>query len=137
MARTGRPTKLTPELSAKVCGIIRAGNYRDVAAKRSGLPMRTFSDWLKKGRKEKSGAHRNFLLAVIEAEAVAETAMVAVVRRGAKKDPKCAQWFLERKFPERWGRRDKTIISQASVAPVTVGGDATIGGLVGDRNRKA
>jgi hypothetical protein len=107
--RRGRPTKLTPALQARVCKLIRAGNFRTVAAAGAGVPMRTFSAWLAKGKSLKSGVYREFRLALIEAEKLAEIDLVAIIFRAAKKDARHACWWLERKYPARWGRKDRPI----------------------------
>lgn len=107
MARSGRPSALTPEVQAKVVSAIQGGNYRCAAARWAGVSMRTFSEWLKRGAAAKSGPHRDFLLAVQEAESQAEIRAVALVMKAAAEDPKHAQWWLERKFPQRWGRKDR------------------------------
>lgn len=107
MAKAGRPTKLTPELQASVCGIIEAGNYRCVAAEAVGLGERTLADWMKRGEDEPDSIYGDFRREVLEAEASAERRMVEIVVKAAAEDPKHAQWYLERKFPERWARKDK------------------------------
>jgi hypothetical protein len=102
--RRGRPPTLTPEVQKRICAAIRAGNFRDVAAGAAGIPVRTLRDWLRKGRDGTPGPYADFLHAVLEAERAAEIAAVALVLKAAKKDPRHAQWWLERKFPQRWGR---------------------------------
>jgi hypothetical protein len=100
---TGRPTLLTKDIQELICQCIREGNYREVAAEWAGISKRTLRYWLAAGRKEKPGEpHYIFLHAVLEAERAAEMEMVAAVMRAAAQEPKHAQWWLERKFPERW-----------------------------------
>ncbi len=103
---TGRQTKLTPTLQKQICDLIRKGNYRQTAAAACGLHRATFMRWLARGRKAKAGLFCDFRSAVLEAEQAAETAMVALVLKGAKKDSRHAEWWLERKLPKRWGRRE-------------------------------
>ena len=99
----GRPTALTADLRELICTAIREGNYREVAAEFAGVPKRTFRHWLARGRREPETVYGQLLHAVIEAERAAEIKMLEHVFRAAASDPKHAQWFLERKFPERWG----------------------------------
>ena len=47
--RTGRPTKLTPDLQAKIVEALKAGNYAEVAARHVGIASSTFYDWMKRG----------------------------------------------------------------------------------------
>lgn len=109
----GRPTKLTPALQAKLCKLIRAGNFRNIAAAAVGIPARTLQVWLAKGKQSKTGVYREFRHALMAAEKAAETDMVALIIKAAKKDAKHAEWWLERKHHKRWGRRDRI---QAEVA---------------------
>jgi transposase len=100
----GRPTTLTPSVREKILTAIRAGNYRHVAARGAGVPLRTFTGWCVRGRRAKSGASWEFWLSLLEAEQSAEISMVELVVKAAQGDAKYAEWWLERKFPERWGR---------------------------------
>lgn len=111
MAKRGRPTDLTPEIQAKIVEVLVAGNYREIAAHAAGVPLRTMSRWLSQGKKATSGIYREFWRAVLTAEQDAEIRMVKAVVDGAGQDPKHAQWWLERKAPERWGR-DRQIIKE-------------------------
>lgn len=49
---------------------------------------------------------RDFRNAVKRAEAQAEEARLNTIIIAAKKNWTAAAWWLERKFPERWGRRE-------------------------------
>lgn len=103
----GRPTKLTDDLAAKIVQVIRAGNYREVAARFAGVAPETLTRWLTRGEKEKCGVYATFRQSVLEAEEAAEIESVGCIRRLVKDgDLKAATWYLERKFPERWGRKD-------------------------------
>ena len=106
----GRPTKYTPEIAQKICDAIRGGNYREVAAAWAGVPERTFYDWLKQ--------RQGFSQMVKEAEQAAEIRCVALVMKAAAEDPKHAQWWLERKCHERWGRKDRMQVAGDSGAPL-------------------
>ena len=96
----GRHTKLTPELTKKMCKIIKDGNYSKVAAAACGICEKTFYSWLEKGRKAKSGKYFQFLQSITHARAEFET--IAVKEIGFKNK----EWLLERRHPDRWGRKD-------------------------------
>lgn len=98
----GRPSKLTPEREAKILQLLRDGNFREVAVRAVRVSYPTFCRWMKC----KSKRYRNFRKAVLEAEQEAEIAMVAVVRSAAYDDAKHAEWWLERKVPDRWGKKE-------------------------------
>ncbi|MEM7481072.1 MAG: hypothetical protein AAF481_07840 [Acidobacteriota bacterium] len=105
--KPGRRSKLTPEVQEKVVSAIRAGNYAAVAAAYAGIGESTFYAWLAKGREAKSGAYREFLEAVKRAESEAEVRAVAIVQKHMEDNWAAGMTFLERKFPQRWGRRDR------------------------------
>lgn len=104
----GRPTKLTPECQQKVVDAIRGGNYREVAAEWAGIAPETLTRWMSR----KGHPYEGFRQAVLEAEKAAEIRMVALVMKAAAEDPKHAEWWLERKFHERWGRQDRVQVNQ-------------------------
>lgn len=96
----GRTCKLTPELTEKICKIIKDGNYSKVAAAACGICEKTFYNWLKKGGEAKSGKYFQFLQSITHARAEFET--TAVKEIGFKNK----EWLLERRHPKRWGRKD-------------------------------
>src|SRR5271155_4495427 len=103
---------LTPEVQEKICLAIRSGNYRSTAARWASVPVRTFAHWCKKGREEEEGIYHNFWTAILEAEKAAEVNCVRIVMKAAEVDAKHAQWWLERKFPKKWGRKDRREINK-------------------------
>jgi len=105
----GRPTKLTPELQRKITDAIRAGNYMETAAAYAGIHKDTLYAWLKRGARDKSpkSPYRQFSDAVEKALAEAEVRDVALIAKAAEKEWQAAAWRLERKFPDRWGRKDR------------------------------
>lgn len=104
-----RPTKLTKEIIDKVCSAIYAGNYAKIAAQLSGISESTFYAWLKETEKEDCDPlFLEFSESIERAEAAAEVEAVALIRQSAQTgNAKDAQWLLERKHGERWGRNDK------------------------------
>ena len=103
----GRRTKLTPEVREKIVSAIRAGNYAYVAAEYAGIGTSTFYHWLQKGNEAKQGIYREFLEAIKKAESEAEVRAVAIVQQSMGQNWQAAMTFLERKFPDRWGRKDR------------------------------
>lgn len=115
-----RPTKLTPEVHETIVGMLRKGNFVETAAAAAGVDRETVRRWLRRGASAKSGRFKRFRDDVLAAVSEAEVGLVDLVRKAAKgKRPawQAAAWMLERKFPERWGRRLKV------QAQVTVQGD--------------
>ena len=103
----GRKTKLTPELQDKIVSAIRAGNYAMVAAEYAGISTTTFYRWLQQGAEAKSGIYKDFRDAVKKAESDAEVRAVAIIQKHMEGNWQAAMTYLERKHPNRWGRRDR------------------------------
>lgn len=114
-----RPTKLDADTQHQIVTAIRAGNYIETAAAFAGISKSTLFDWLKRGAREKARVSNNprakirkreapfveFSDAVEKALAEAEVRDVAIIGKAAEEQWQAAAWRLERKFPDRWGRR--------------------------------
>jgi len=106
--KRGRPNKLTKELQDKLCGYIAEGNYLDTACRLSGIDYATMRRWILQGEQDMSGKFFEFQEAVQQAEAVAEAERVRLILKAGKYDDwKANAWYLERKYPERWGRKER------------------------------
>ena len=126
-----RETKLTPERQKTIVDAIRGGCYFVTACQLAGIDDKTGYRWLSDQRP----MYREFRDAVKNAEAAAEAERVLRIRQAAtggkqttrrtiKIYPNGTQeitetteiaepnwtadaWFLERKFPARWGKQEK------------------------------
>jgi hypothetical protein len=105
---TGRPTKLCDEVAQRIVALVRAGNWLSTAAGAAGVHRDTVYDWLKRGEAEDppdtDAAFVDFALAYRAAEADAEAEALAAIRKRTK-NHKGQAWWLERRHPDRWGRR--------------------------------
>jgi hypothetical protein len=101
-----RPSKLTPEVEKKIIDAIRTGNYYEAACAYAGINYTTFYRWMEKGEKAKSGKFCKFCKAVKQAEGDAEARIVYQWASKTPEDWRAAQAFLERRYPERWGKKD-------------------------------
>lgn len=101
-----RLSKLTPEIEKKLIDTIRLGNYYEAACAYVGIGERTFYRWIEKGKKAKSGKYWQFWQSIIQAEAEAEARIVTQWQKKIPEDWRAAQAFLERRYPERWGKKD-------------------------------
>ena len=59
-------------------------------------------DWLKRGERERSVVYRDLYLAVERAEVF----HLRSIETASAKSWFASAWFLERKHPERWGKRE-------------------------------
>lgn len=107
---SGRTSKLNPELTGVFLGVIRAGNTLDVACRSIGVDKSTVHRWIEKGKVQERGQYREFYLAYHKARVEMEKIAVLAIRNRAanseKEDAwKAAAWYLEHRYPDRWGRR--------------------------------
>lgn len=99
-----RPTSLTPGVRKKIVGLIAAGNWEKTAAIAAGVTEQTFHNWMSWGAEGKE-PYAEFREEVLEARAGAEVLMLDRLKGDGEKWQRWA-WWLERSFPDRWGRRD-------------------------------
>lgn len=106
---------------------VRSGGFRAEAAAAAGISRTTVFNWAKRGDDalalaqehtedgeqvkvedvpEKDRPYVDFVNALEEAEAQAEQWHVRNLKTHAEKDPKVSQWFLARRWPDRWGVRE-------------------------------
>lgn len=103
--RTGRPTKLTPAVQAKIVAGVERGNYGEVAAALAGVSRASFFRWLARGEAEEQGPFRDFRDAIKEAESAGEDYAVEMVRKAMPGNWQAAMTYLERRHPDRWARK--------------------------------
>lgn len=102
----GRKTKLTKDIQEKLVSAIAHGNYHEVACFLVGIGSSTFYSWMKKGEEENSKRiYRDFVEAIKKAEAIAEAQRLQVISKASHENWQAAAWYLERRYPDRWGRR--------------------------------
>jgi hypothetical protein len=110
------PIELTPELQETVIGALKAGNYIETAAALVGVHHDTLREWVKKGRRG-DPRYEEFAHAVAQAIASAEARDLAVIGRAANEHWQAAAWRLERRFNDRWGRKNDVSLSGKNGAP--------------------
>jgi transposase len=103
----GRRTKLTPDLQSKICSVLQVGNYIETAAAYAGVSKTTLYKWLKRGRREQSGQYTDFVAAVEQALAHSEVDAIAHITKAGHENWQALAWRLERRFPAKWGKREK------------------------------
>lgn len=105
--RVGEPS-ITAAQRKKLLDTIRLGVNKDDAAKLAGIPRRTFFEWLEKGKQPDAPAgYRKFFEDVEVALIQVEQKRLGVIDRASAEEWQAAAWLLERKFPDRYGRRTR------------------------------
>jgi hypothetical protein len=109
--RNGRELAIFEKDFAKIATLVDAlleGNYRETAAQLAGIAPSGIRAWLNAA--ENGDARFQAIATLVRAaEAIAEAECVSAVRK-AGKDPRnwaAAMTWLERKFPEKFGRRSE------------------------------
>ena len=104
----GRPQRIAdPDVVQLLLASLADGNYRETACAVAGMSKQSFYQTLKRADAGDDAAIA-FRDAVENAEASAEAELVGCVRSAAKKGPQywaAGMTFLERKSPDKWGRR--------------------------------
>jgi len=100
---------------------IRDGNYRETAYRQAGIAKQTFYSWLMRAEAGDDVAIQ-FVDTLEKAEADAEADMVRNVRKASQLPQFWAAGMtvLERKFPDKWGRRPEDTSTPRIVVQIGV-----------------
>lgn len=118
------PYKFDPTRADTIIQFLRAGAFIETAAAAAGISKQTLYNWLERGLREHAKSDNPPLAAwaaeAMKAQALSEVAMVSVVGKAAQMGVwQAAAWHLERKFPERWGRRESVEHTGPGGGPLT------------------
>lgn len=118
----GRHTKLTPERQEAILDGIRAGLTIDRACQRAGISHATYYNWKTKGLTQSSGIYVDFVDVLTRAEIEVEQRMLTQIQLQSAHDWRAAVAFLEKRFPERYGKQiqQQVQLSGPAGAPATM-----------------
>jgi len=85
---------------------IVAGAYPETALRAMGVNKRTLKGWQEKAEVWPQSAWAQLVEGLANVEAESENSLVKVIARAAESRWGAAAWILERRFPDRWSRRD-------------------------------
>lgn len=93
----GRPSKLEPEVRAKIAALIQGGMFAQDAAASMGIGVSTFYAWLDRGRRQKRGEYREFLEAIDRAQAMRRNLLLQRITKasGEARHWQAAAWVLQ------------------------------------------
>lgn len=115
----GRPPKISPDLIRRIADTVRKGNYLDTAARLHGVSRVSFHEWMKRGHAQKRGLYRDFLNAMEQAQAEADTIDHEFIRNASGKDWKAAAEHLRLRNQGRYGR-SRVEVSGVDGKPIAV-----------------
>lgn len=98
--------KLDSEMHKRIVACIERGLTYARTSQACGIGYSTFKQWMARGRQEKRGMYKDLAAAVKKADAMGEAWHLDNIKKHASKTWQASAWFLERKFPERWAKRD-------------------------------
>ena len=109
--RPGRPSKLSDEITQRLTLAISNAVPYEAACQFAGLDYSTFRDWIRKGEDGKYTEYVQFAEQIKKAVGESETLLVMEWRSQQRRAPddwvsRCT--MLERRFPERWARQNRT-----------------------------
>ena len=104
-------SKLTKELIEKAVKIVERGNYYKVAIDVLGISEHTWYNWMRQGEvdtnKGVNSLMAQFFQSIKKAEATAIDRNLSIIQKAAMEGNwQASAWYLERKYPEQWGKRD-------------------------------
>ena len=109
-ATIGRPTKFTPETRSKLLEAVNAGVYMHIAAEYAGIHVSTLHEWLERGRTDAIAGRETdfseFSEEIVRTAAKVEVRALAQIAQAGTEDWRAAAWLAERRYPERYGKRD-------------------------------
>ncbi len=105
----GRPTGCTPEIIERAGELARAGNYFECIYMYLEIPKSTAYRWREDGLKGIE-PYATFWDTLERGWAAAEARLTAQIQQHGQADQPgqwtALAWFLERRFPDRYGRRN-------------------------------
>lgn len=133
----GRPGKLNSERTEAIATALRLGLHREQAATLSGISRATYHNWYNAGEQLRKKTDENpdtydnlterelleleFFDTVELALTEVEARYLGMIHKSALAgNTTDARWFLERAFPHRWGRMERTEISGDPDRPIVI-----------------
>jgi hypothetical protein len=115
-----KPVALTPEVQQAIIVSLTKGNYLNTACESSGVTRWTFYHWKNRFDEGDPDAqiYADFFNSIKRASAIGEALALERLQTGSTGWQAYA-WFLERRFPARWGRKDQLTVKGKDVKKLT------------------
>ena len=101
-------SKLTPQLSEKLCEALAKGHSIPSACSVVGIVENTYYNWYNRGKDAKSGKYRQFYCDANNALNEATLMVESVILDNIPDNPKDAKWWLTKRRPDIYGDRTFT-----------------------------
>lgn len=132
MASEGRPLKLNEKMKEDLIKLIAAGNYIETAAAFSGIAHMTLRNWIRRGEREiqrlsedpevrpikSETPFKELAESIRKAQAESEMRDVMLIGKAASEQWQAAAWRLERRYPDRWGKKERHELTGANGGPM-------------------
>jgi hypothetical protein len=122
-----KSSKLTPELSAEICGLLAEGLSVEAVCGKVGLHKTTFYRWLKAGEVDEGSEITPDLAPFVELRSAVNSSLgdleqgaLNKIKAASEKTWQAAAWMLERRFPDRWSLRNRTEVTGPDGEPVVI-----------------
>lgn len=104
---TGNKSKLTKQLIKKACQLKAKGYTNVQICQACGISEASFYAWQQKADGENTPLQTEFLEGLKKAEADKQAAMLAKIEEHGQEHWQALAWYMERLWPERFGRVDR------------------------------
>lgn len=107
--KLGRPTKLTKRLKDSLFKALKDGVSYETACEFAGIWPSTFYKWISEGERDKENNFKTefseFSEDIKKVNATVEIDLIQQVSKDKSWQSKA--WILERRFPDKWGRKER------------------------------
>ena len=121
---SGRKSLLDAAMADKIVRMVRAGSYKEVAARAAGIGTSTLYSWQERGEADLEARadteHAKFVEALTRAEAEAEVHAIAAIRKVMESDWRAAMEYLARRYPKRWAKVERQEHTGRDGGPIEV-----------------
>lgn len=118
----GAKLRLNDQLIKEIAQYVRDGSFYKDAAVLAGVTEHTFHDWKKKGfidlEENKQTIYSQFVQSLRQAEAEAKAEAIKYIQKSD--DWKARAWYLERKYNDEFGNKQKIEHSGDEEKPIRV-----------------